>query len=209
MPSPEEIMRGLKEITNAWQFLAILWHVYFAILMLIVISGRRPPKRLAGLLLVIPFFSVSALAWMSANIFNGMFFALSGAALLFITIRLPRSRIQTAPFKAIALGVIMFVFGWIYPHFLKTESFIPYLYSAPTGLIPCPTLASVIGLSIILGSFGAHAWSAVLAITGVFYSLFGAIYLGVQLDWILLFGALSIVVFVHKDTDNNQSETAS
>jgi len=209
MPTPEEILNGLKEIANAWQLLAILWHGYFATLALILILGARPSKRLVGLLLVMPLFSVSALAWVSANPFNGAFFSFSGVALLIILIRLPKENIRIAPLWATVIGAIMFLFGWIYPHFLETESFFPYLYSAPTGLIPCPTLSIVIGISIILGSFGDRAWSIVLAVTGVFYGIFGAAHLDVSLDWILLIGALLVILAVFKDTIADQLDAVS
>lgn len=205
MPTPEEILSGLREIANAWRLLAIFWHVYFAALVLALILGVRPSRRLAGLLLVAPLFSVSVLAWASGNPFNGIFFALSGAALLIISIRFPGEKIRIAPLWAIATGAILFAFGWIYPHFLETESYLPYFYSAPVGLIPCPTLAIVFGLSIILGSFGARAWAVVLAVTGAFYGVFGAAHLGISLDWVLLIAALLVVLACFKDTIADRS----
>jgi hypothetical protein len=94
------------------------------------------------------------------------------------------------------VGALLFAFGWVYPHFLNTSSFLPYLYSAPTGLIPCPTLSIVIGLALILGGLGARTWSLVLGVTGIFYGIFGSAWLGVLIDWVLLLGALTIVFFV-------------
>jgi len=198
MPAPEEILSGLKAIANDWQILAILWHAYFAVLASLVVAGVRPSKRLVGSLLSLPLFSVSILAWSFANPFNGLLFGLSGATLLFISIRLPRENILTGPFWSWVTGVTLFVFGWVYPHFLETASLFTYLYSAPTGLIPCPSLSIVIGFSIIIGSFGARAWSIVLGLTGIFYGVFGAAYLGVSIDWVLLAGALAVILLFPK-----------
>jgi hypothetical protein len=196
MPTVEQILAGLSEIADKWRVLAIVWHVYFGALALGLVVGARPSKRLAGILLGLPLLSVSALAWVSGNPFNGTFFALSGAALIVISSRLPRESVSIGPLWAVIPGAFMFIFGWVYPHFLDTSSFLAYLYSAPTGLIPCPTLSIVIGLALVLGGCGSRAWSIVAGIAGVFYGIFGAIRLGVALDWVLLLGAVMIILAV-------------
>jgi hypothetical protein len=205
MPTPEEILIGLREIANDWRLLAILWHGYFAVLVVTLILGVRPARRIAGLILVLPFFSVSALAWTSANPFNATFFSLLGVVLLLISFRLPGEKIRIAPVWAVIIGALMFAFGWAYPHFLETASFIPYLLSAPTGLVPCPTLSVVIGVSIIWGGLGSRIWSVVLAVTGIFYGVFGAIILQVPLDWVLLIGSLVSIFTVFRETNMERS----
>lgn len=194
MPTPEQILNGLSAIANQWQMLAIAWHVYFAILVGSLVLGIRPSKRSAGVLLALPLFSVSVLAWISANPFNGIFFAIVGVALLWIATRLPQERVHIAPMWLVGAGALMFAFGWFYPHFLETTSLAPYLYSAPTGLIPCPTLSIILGLSLILGGLESRWWSLVLGSTGIFYGLFGALRLDVTIDLVLLFGAMLIIL---------------
>jgi drug/metabolite transporter (DMT)-like permease len=76
------------------------------------------------------------------------------------------------------------------------SSLLPYLYSAPTGLIPCPTLSIVIGLAVALRGLGSRTWSLVLCATAIFYGVYGAAHLGVTLDWVLLLGALMLVLTV-------------
>jgi hypothetical protein len=196
MPTPDEILSGLSEIANTWRVLAIFWHVYFGVLALLLLQGARPSRRVVGVLLGLPLLSVSVLAWINGNPFNGTFFAVSGIALIAISTRLSHDRVRVAPLWAATLGALLFAFGWVYPHFLNTLSFLPYLYSAPTGLIPCPTLSIVIGLALILGGLGARTWSLVLGVTGIFYGIFGSAWLGVLIDWVLLLGALTIVFFV-------------
>lgn len=194
MPTPEFILKGLIAIANDWRALAIFWHIYFAIFALGLVSGVRPDRRLAGLLLTLPLVSVSLLAWISANPFNGLLFALSSLTMLIITIRLPREDVQIFSAWTVTVGTAMTMFGWLYPHFLETQSFLPYVFAAPTGLIPCPTLSIVIGLSLVLNSLGSRAWAIALGVMGVFYGFFGAIYLGVSLDWILLLGAIGLLL---------------
>lgn len=207
MPTPEQILSGLNEIANRWQLLAVVWHVYFAVLAIGLLAGIRPSKRLAGVLLSLPLFSVSALAWSTANPFNGMLFAVIGVAMMVIAARLPQEPIQHAPRWETGAGVLMFLFGWVYPHFLEMSSWLPYLYAAPTGLVPCPTLSIVIGLSLIVGGFESRAWSLVLGAAGLFYGLFGALRLGVVIDLILLLGAL-LTVFVGILPQDRRSEEA-
>lgn len=194
MPTPEQIVGSLHEIANQWQFLAIVWHIYFGVLAVSLILGWRPLRRLFGILLAIPLFSVSALAWLSSNPFNGIVFALVGLALVVIAVRMTVERIQIAPVWAVGAGVLMFLFGWIYPHFLDTTSYVPYLYVAPTGLIPCPTLSILIGLSLLVEGLDSRAWSLVLGATGVFYGVFGALRLGVAIDLVLLVGAILLIM---------------
>jgi len=196
MPTPEQILAGLTEIANQWRAMAIAWHVCFAVLAVGIALGARPPKRIAAILLALPLFSVSALAWAQANPFNGTFFGLAAIALVAVAIRLPHDRIRVASNWAVMAGALMFVFGWGYPHFLDATSWVPYLYSAPTGLIPCPTLSIVIGMALILDGLGSRAWSLVLAATGAFYGVFGAARLGVTIDWVLFVGSLLLVFAV-------------
>jgi len=85
----------------------------------------------------------------------------------------------------------MIVFGWVYPHFLDNAGPMAYLYSAPTGLIPCPTLSVVIGFTLVLGGLRSRAWCVALSAVGLFYGAFGAGRLGVNIDWILFVGSLA------------------
>ena len=97
---------------------------------------------------------------------------------------------QIAPPWMLIVGILMFVFGWIYPHFLETASFVPYLYFSPVGLIPCATLSIVIGTLLILGGLQSRMMLIVLGIVGLFYGFTGVFQLGVVIDAILLLGAL-------------------
>jgi hypothetical protein len=194
MPTPEQILSGLREITNSWRVLAIVWHVYFAAIAIGLLAGIRPPKNLMGVLLGLPLLSVSFLAWRTSNPFNGIVFGLAGIILIGLAARLTNEPIEIAPTWLVIPGAAMFLFGWVYPHFLTTGSFTQYLYAAPTGLIPCPTLSIVIGLALIVGGFGSGAWTLVLGVVGIFYGIFGTVRLGVTIDWVLMVGALMISV---------------
>jgi hypothetical protein len=196
MPAPEIILNGLSSIANQWWLLAVAWHAYFAVLVVGLILGVRPTKRVAGVLLALPLLSVSVLAWTAANPFNGALLGIAGVALIALALRLPNGRIQIAPLWVVAAGALLFLFGWVYPHFLDTFPLFAYLYAAPTGLVPCPTLSIVIGLALIAGGLDSRVWTTVLAATGLFYGLFGALRLGVTIDIVLLLGAVIAIVVV-------------
>jgi hypothetical protein len=194
MPSSQEILDGLGAIANGWRTLAIAWHVVFAAGLIALVVGWRPGRRLAGTLLAIPLASVSLLAWLSGNPFNGTTFAVTALALAGIGLRLSRDRIKIGARWPVILGVCLAAFGWVYPHFLQTDSWATHLYAAPLGLIPCPTLSAVVGIALVFRGLDSRGWSLVLAAIGVVYGLIGWLRLGVTLDAVLLFGASVLAI---------------
>ena len=194
MPSNDQILASLKAIVNSWQIAAVLWHLYFAIIVAGLLSGARLIKRDFGILLALPLFSVSVIAWLSSNPFNGIVFALLGILLIYFSTKMPRESIDIAPAWLLLPGILMVIFGWVYPHFLETTSWWSYLYAAPTGLIPCPTLSIVIGFTLIVNKLGSPGYSITLGAAGLLYGLLGVFKLGVTIDWILLIGTVLILV---------------
>jgi hypothetical protein len=198
MPTPEQLLSGLREIANQWRPLAMIWHAYFGVIAIALLAGARPPKRLCGLVLGLPLLSVSVMAWMSSNPFNGLIFGLLGLMVVYFSLRLPCERVQMSPMMILLPGIILFLFGWVYPHFLNSPSVLAYAFSAPTGLIPCPTLSIVIGLFLILNGLGSRPLSFILAIAGLFYGIFGVFRLGVTIDLVLGLGALTVLMFMKR-----------
>jgi len=191
MPTSAAILAGLEAIAADWRLLSVLWHAYFAVMVLGLVFGVRPSRRMVGLLLAFPLLSVSILAWVHGNPFNGALFALTGLVMAAISMRLSRGNVEIASAWLVVAGALMIGFGWIYPHFLENATPMEYLYAAPTGLIPCPTLSIVIGFTLILGGLRSRPWCLVLTMVSLFYGIFGAARLGVKIDGVLLFGALA------------------
>jgi hypothetical protein len=196
MPAPDEILAGLKDIANTWQLLAVLWHLCLAIFVVLLLAGRRPSMRLAGILLVLPLLSVSIVAALSANPFNALLFGLASITLLVLCRKLPDQPVRFSPLWIQLAGVILLAFGWVYPHFLETSSLLAFLYAAPTGLIPCPTLSAVIGIALLLDGLGSRAFSLVLGVTGMLYGVIGVWRLDVAIDWFLVAGSALILWLV-------------
>jgi hypothetical protein len=198
MPTPEQLLAGLREIANQWRPLAMIWHAYFGVIAVALLAGVRPSKRLCGLGLGLPLLSVSVMAWVSSNPFNGIIFGLMGLMVVYFSLKLPCERVQVSPMTILLPGIILFLFGWVYPHFLNSPSILAYLYSAPTGLIPCPTLSIVIGLFLILNGLGSKPLSFILAIAGLFYGIFGVFRLGVTIDLFLGLGAITVLMLIKR-----------
>ncbi len=136
MPTPEVLLQGLKEIANQWKALGVIWHVYFGAIVVALLAGIRPSRRPAGLALGLPLLSVSALAWISSNPFNGIVFGLIGLLAVYFSVKLPCEPVRTGPPLMMIPGIILFVFGWVYPHFLDAPSLLPYLYSLSSCGLP-------------------------------------------------------------------------
>jgi hypothetical protein len=110
----------------------------------VLFAGLGPSARLVGHLLIAPLLSVSLVAWLSGNPFNGTVLAVLAATLVGTTARFSNASVRLASRAWVAAGGGFTVFGWTYPHFLRTDSWTTSLYTAPFGLLPCPTLSVVI-----------------------------------------------------------------
>lgn len=192
MPDRSEILAGLTLIANRAELLAIFWHLALGALGVAVLVGSQPSRRALTLGLSAPLASVAGCALYYANPFNGLVFGLSALATAWLAYRAPAAPLSAATGWTRVLGALLVVFGWTYPHFLEGPG-LRYLYAAPLGVIPCPTLSAVIGITLLGNGLVGGAWSRLLACVGGFYAVFGALRLGVTIDLVLLAGAVGLV----------------
>jgi hypothetical protein len=194
MPSSGEILDGLGQAAHGWMWLAIVWHGVVGLALALVLSGRAvPDRRAAAVALALPLVSVSAVAWMSANPFNGTIFGVAALLVFLLGTRLA-GPVTRGPRWALAVSAGSIAFGLGYPHFLPDRPGYTYLFAAPTGIIPCPTLALVLGLALLGDGLRSRAVSITLGALGVFYALFGMFLLNVLLDGGLLVSAVALLV---------------
>jgi membrane protease YdiL (CAAX protease family) len=106
--------------------------------------------------------------------------------------RLPLEPVAGGSRWARVVGVLLVALAWTYPHFLDTPHAQTFLYAAPMGLVPCPTLALVAGIGLLTGGLRSPSWSLVVAGVTLFYGLFGALRLGVYLDGALVIAAVAL-----------------
>jgi hypothetical protein len=194
MPNAEAVLSWATGVANDWRWLAIAWHLALAAF-LIVVSGSHVSQRLLGFLLVLPVASVAVVAAVSWNPFNAVMFTLLTVLLVRVARQLPVTKTSASRSWWLA-GLPLIVFGWLYPHFLVTNTWTAYAYASPFGLLPCPTLSVVVGVTLAAGGLRSAGWNAALAGAGVLYGAIGAFWLGVGLDLWLLAGGLLLGALV-------------
>lgn len=194
MPKTEEILSGLQGIVNNYSSVAIVWHVVLYALIVALLARWLPTNRIFVLLMCLPVISVAVMAIISGNPFNGMLFSLLAILVFIFGLKVSGQPVQTSSLAFMVIGLLMIVFGLVYPHFVSEGSFFRYLYASPAGLIPCPTLSLLIGFLLLYNGFGSQAVTLTFVIFGLFYGIFGVLKLGVYLDMFLVFGSISLLV---------------
>jgi hypothetical protein len=205
MPSAQAILSHLMIVANDAVVVAIAWHIASAAAIAALFFGWRPSVHSAQLLLAAPIASSSAVAFAFRNPFNGTILAALALVLVVLASRSRSGELVRGSLFATVTGVLLIVFGLFYPHFLETRSALTYLYAAPTGLIPCPTLSLAIGFALFAGGLGTRAWSLTLAAFGLFYGVFGVVRLHVLLDVPLILGAVALAAVALLKTAPGQS----
>jgi hypothetical protein len=192
MPSPEAVRAGLDALGNGAAGVAVAWHAALLVVVVALLFGWSPSRRSAGLLLAAPLLSVGVVALVWRNPFNAaVFLVLAGVQALTAT-GLPATPLRLGSRWAQGSGILLIALGWAYPHFLQSFSALTYLYAAPTGVIPCPTLALAVGVTLAANGLGSRRWSLVLAGAAAFYAVVGALWLRVAIDLVLLAGAVAL-----------------
>lgn len=192
MPSPEDILANLSTIANRAVAVSVAWHCVSAVAVVALLMGWRPSNRAAAALLGMPLLSVSVAAWLFANPFNGAIFALAALGSVVLAARGNTHAVRLGSRTSVALGLALFLYAWLYPHFVVAPSPLTCLYAAPLGVIPCPTLSLLVAAALVGRGLVAGAWCVALALLAAFYALFGMLRLGVALDVGLLIGALAL-----------------
>jgi hypothetical protein len=205
MPTRQEILSGLTLLANEYMAIAIIWHILIFILIAGLFAGWKPRNNLMILILTSPLLSVSVCASLLGNYFNATIFALLVIMSIYATLRSRNELIKGNRSWPDIIGLLLVIYGLSYPEFLIANSFLEYAYAAPTGLIPCPTLAVLTGFALLYRGFGSGPWAMTLAISGMFYGLFGVFYLNVYLDWILLAGASILLLNTFSVTKRSPS----
>ena len=194
LPSAQTITAQLILASNRATGVAIAWHFAIAVAIVALILGWRPSCRVAGVMLATPVVSAAVVALGFGNPFNGAILAVLGLALALLALPLASRSVTPGPVAARIGGVLLLGFGTFYPHFLQDGTPAAYLYAAPTGIVPCPTLSLAIGFALLAGGLGSRAWSRTLAAVGLFYGVFGVARLGVYLDIPLIAGAAALLI---------------
>jgi hypothetical protein len=194
IPAASEILSSLATVANGATTLAIVWHVLVFVAFVAVAAGFRPSVRVLAWMSVLPLLSVSVVAYWHEALFNCVVFAAITAGLVFLSPRGEDEKVHRGPAWAVVLGSMLLAFAWTYPHFLAPErSQFAYVYAAPMGLIPCPTLALVAGVTLVTGASTGTRSAVLVAIASLFYGLVGMVKLGVDIDAVLVAGSIGLI----------------
>jgi len=194
MPTREEILAGLTWLANEYTGIAIAWHILLFILIAMLFAGWKPGNNVMILVLTSLALSASFFASLQGNFFNASVFALLVITSVFATLKPGKQLMKGDKPGPDIIGLLLIIFGLVYPEFLNVNSLLEYVYAAPVGLIPCPTLAILVGFALVYREFGSVIWTTTLVIAGLFYGLFGALYLKVYLDWVLVAGSCILLL---------------
>lgn len=145
-------------------------------------------------MLVAPVLSVGTVALALGNPFNGSIFVVLSGYLAMTRHRSAGIPVTIAPPVRLVPGIALTAFGWFYPHFLGSNGWLEYSYAAPLGLLPCPTLSAVIGVTLMLELIDFRAWVYGLVTAGLAYGLIGALVLGVTIDYVLIDGSIILLL---------------
>ena len=189
MPSAASILENSTSIANDWWVLAVAWHVYLLAPLITLVAGFRWSRVLAAAWLVPLIVSVSAVAWSAGSPFNAAVFALLTVLLIWAAATMRDGPVSLARGVTVLPGLVMFLFGITYPHFIRATSWTEFAAAAPVGLLPCPTLAALVGVTLMLNLFEDRRWGWTIAIAGLAYGAIGVVHLGMTLDLLLLAGA--------------------
>lgn len=177
---------------NRYVAVAIVWHVaILAALLALLTHVLRPSARVAALALSVPLLSVAIMSAVIGNPFNAVVFGAATVLLASLARRADGPIAAPSP-PVFALGAAATIYGLVYPHFIEPMTVLDYFYAAPTGILPCPTLAVVIGLAL-LGNGLDRAWSIALASLGLLYGVLGVAWLRVTLDVGLIAAAVGLL----------------
>ncbi len=193
MPTSTAIVDLLTRMAQDLSWLGLAWHVGILMVVASVMTAWRPSQRAAAWLLVGPPLSVALAAIAYGNPFNAFMFLLLGLVLGYAAYRRETSPIAGTPRWAIALGILLIAYGFVYPHFLPVAIAV---FASPIGVVPCPTLAVLAGFTLVAGGFGSRAIPAALTAWTAFYALFGIFALGVVLDVGLLVATAGLAALV-------------
>jgi hypothetical protein len=189
MPDSDSILAGLTALANEWKMVAIAWHAVIAAFAIALGLGAssRTTEVVAGLLLL----SVSVLASLGGNPFNAAAFGALVVVALFSAVHANRYHgVSTRRFQAV--GWLLVAFGLLYPEFVSVRSWAGYVYAAPVGVVPCPTLAVITGFALIQGGLSSTGATLVIALADLFYGVVGVLLLRVPIDAALVAGGVAM-----------------
>ena len=188
------MLADLSAAASHYQWLGLLWHLFISFLLAALLLGWEPVRRSARLWIALPLVSTAIVAAAAGNPFDGVVMGVTAMALLVAALRRPAALAAWHWNWQTGTGLASIAFAWAYPTFSANAASWVYAFGSPTGVLPVPTLALVIGFTLLTSAHQTRTWSTGLASVAAFYGAFGSVQLGVTLDLGLLLGSLALII---------------
>jgi predicted CoA-binding protein len=194
MSNRDLLLNELTLLANGRIYVALFWHVVlYAALAWAMLSRRGPARSAVALLLLTPVVSATTLAWLRGDLAHALWLTALIAALSVVTIHLPSTPPERTHGWRAWLGWAALALAASYPHYVQVEHASAYLLYAPLGVLPAPTLALLLGASLLLGGLGSRAWSYAVSACAFGVGVLGAFVLEVWIDLALVVAALALL----------------
>lgn len=181
----EKALNYLNMVANNNLSVNLMMHILFILAGIGLVTIKNPLKsQLVNLFLVILSGSVFLHAAIFGNPFIGLLFLIMTLIMVFELIR-RKNNFQFTESRLINItAVLLLVFGFVYPHFVNT-SLAEYILYAPVGIVPCPTLITILGFYLLNTNPNKVSYWTITVISTIF-SLIGIIMFKVYIDIVLL-----------------------
>jgi hypothetical protein len=191
MPAPHQILEQLTRLATEGRMLGLIWHLALLVGLALVVAKKWESRASLAVAAVFPMFTASLVAFAVGNWVNGLVLDLGALTMVVISRKFTGTPIEIGRPIPFTVGVATMLYAVFYTHFTSIHSWTD-VWMTPIGVLPCPTMALVIGLGLMAGGFRSRAWSLTAAVLGLGYSLFGVFVLKVQ--WDLGLFAASVVM---------------
>ncbi len=183
----EKMLNYLTTVSNKATALNLIMHlvVITAILTMFFVKNEKVRKTIVNSSILVLVLSVASNALINGNPFHIITFLILSVITGYVLFTkksdfiVPQMSIRTL------ISFIFIAIGFWYPEFVNANKF-ELLFISPLGIVPCPTLLSVIGLlSLSYPKINKLQYSATIAL-GIIYGIIGTFVFKVYLDIALL-----------------------
>lgn len=181
------ILNYLFMISNKNIFLNICIHilVIFAIACVYLLKNIKVKKYIFHGTILILFLSVTINAVVYGNPFHAITFGILTVIAVFQLVRGKNPIDMPEKGMKMIIAITFIIIGLWYPEFMNVNM-IKYLMVSPTGIVPCPTLITTLGMLNLYYPKVNKLQFIVTVCFGVIYGFIGTIKLGVYLDLSLI-----------------------
>jgi len=185
--SPNQILKYLEEISINNLYINFMMHLVVITIMINILFNKNIKTNryiIYGGILTL-YLSVMIQAIIYGNPFHFItFLFLVIAAIYQLIVNKEPVKVKFDVWSYLAF--IFIIIGFIYPEFIKKD-LLHLLFTSPVGVIPCPTLLTVLGLLMLLNNNKQKFLFISTVVMASIYGMIGVFVLKVYIDIALFF----------------------